>query len=79
MDTDSISERNGTRNFATLSVNRCCVVYSRIDSVPLVLGRSVNLGVLKMPHWRSKPLQFGLRDENPYFISVCEIPSAIRV
>ena len=46
---------------------------------PLVLGRSVNLGVLKMPHWRSKPLQSGLRDENPYFISVCEIPSAIRV
>jgi hypothetical protein len=36
------------------------------------------LGTLKIAPQMSKPQQFGLLDESPYFIGLCENPSAIR-
>ena len=58
-------------------IQGCYVVYNRIDSESLVLGRSVNLGALKMLTRSSKPKRSGLIDESPYFIGPWENPSAI--
>jgi hypothetical protein len=74
---DSLSVLNGTRNFATLLVQGCCAAHDRIGSAPLVLSRSVNLGVLKMPPRSGKRKRSASIDESPYLIEFWENPSAI--